>query len=112
MWNTFVHKTVADAVVGRFARGNAPPEFRFLLLPLGRIGKEVEGITGTHQASASQGQRDPTRVDGDPAAAPLFGDIGGGARTTGRIQNQITRIGGHEYATPDDTCRSLYNIYF
>jgi hypothetical protein len=40
----------------------------------------------------------------------LFGDEGGGARTAGRIENKVARVGDHEETTLDDFFRSLDNV--
>ncbi len=55
-------------------------------------------------------ERDAGSVDGDPAAAPLFGDVGGGAGAAGRIEDEITGIGGHEDAALDEL-RTVWTTY-
>ncbi|MEI6386826.1 MAG: hypothetical protein WCQ50_09330 [Spirochaetota bacterium] len=39
---------------------------------------------GSHEALAGDGEGDATRIDGDPAAAPLFGNVGGDEVVRGR----------------------------
>ena len=78
--------------VGRHLAG----EFRFLLDALGRVGQQVVGIFRSHQARASQGQGDAAGVAGDPAPAPLLGDIGGRAAAACRVEHQIAGVGGHQ----------------
>lgn len=55
-------------------RGNRPADSR---------------MKGVHDVGTGQGQRDARGVDGDPAAAPLLGDSGGGAGAAGGIENKI-----------------------
>ena len=48
----------------------------------------LEGVVieaGGHQPHLGQGDGDAGGVAGDPAAAPLLGDVGGGATPTGRV---------------------------
>src|SRR5207247_845821 len=71
---------------------------------------QVVGILGGHQARAGQRQGDAAGVAGDPAAAPLLGDVGGGAAAAGRVEHQVAGVGGHEEATLDDLRVGLNNI--
>ena len=77
-------------------------EFGFFLVSGIRVGEEVVGVAGAHDAGAGEGEGHPGGVDGDPAAAPLFGDVGGGARAAGGVQHQVAGVGGHEDAALDD----------
>ena len=57
-------------------------------------------------------QGDPGGVDRDPAAAPLFRDVGSCSGTAGRIEDKIAGVGGHEDASRDRGCRCLDYIDF
>ena len=50
-----------------------------------------------------QRQSHPARVDGDPAPAPLLGNVSGRAATTGRIQNHVAGIRSHQETTLHDS---------
>jgi hypothetical protein len=56
----------------------------------------VPGVAGGHQPRLGDVQRDTRRVGGDPAAAPLLGDVRGGAGTAGRVENEVAGVGGHQ----------------
>ena len=86
--------------VGRHLAG----QFRFLLAALGRVGQQVVGILGGHQPRAGQRQGDAAGVDGDPAPAPLLGDVGRRAAAAGRVEDEVAGVGGHEEAALDDLC--------
>ena len=73
-------------------------DFGLLQLTFARIGEQVDGIARAHDASAGERQSHARGVDGDPAAAPLLGDVGGGARAAGRIEHEVAGIGGHQDA--------------
>ena len=60
-------------------------DFGFLELAIAGIGQQVKWITRTHDAGTGQRQGDARGVNGDPAAAPLLGDGGGGAGTAGWV---------------------------
>jgi hypothetical protein len=47
------------------------------------------------QALTRERERHAAGIDGNPAASPLFGDIGGRAAPAGRINDKIARVGGH-----------------
>ena len=105
-----VDEAVADvAVGGRFGRSFAG-ECGFLPLPFGAVREEVEGVAGAHDAGAGQGEGDAGGVDGDPAPAPLLGDVGGGAGAAGGVEDEITGVGGHEEAALNHGLRSLDDI--
>ena len=61
---------------------------------------------------ARQRQGDAGGVGGDPAAAPLLRDEGGGAGTAGGVEDEVTRIGGHEHAALDDLRACLHHVDF
>ena len=85
-------------------------EFGFFLVSGIRVGEEVVGVAGAHDAGAGEGEGHPGGVDGDPAAAPLFGDVGGGARAAGGVQHQVAGVGGHEDAALDYNISSFNHI--
>ena len=60
--------------------------------PSRAVGQQVVGITGAHDAGAGKRQRNARRVDRDPAAAPLLGDIGGRAGPAGRIEHEVAGV--------------------
>ncbi len=91
-------------------RGHLAGQFGLLLDPFGRVGQQVVGKLRGHQARAGQGQGDAAGVDGDPAPAPLLGDVGGCAAAACRVEHQIAGVGGHEEATLDDLWVRLHNV--
>ena len=70
----------------------------------------VEG--GGHETLLGERGGDAGRVAGDPAAAPLFGDDGGGAGAAGRVEDEVAGIGGHENASLSDRGGRLDHINF
>ena len=93
--DALVDEAVADvAVGGRFGRGLAG-ELGFLALPFRAVREEVVGIAGAHDPGAGQREGDAGGVDGDPAPAPLLGDVGGGAGPAGGVEDEVAGIGGH-----------------
>ena len=87
-----------DRRVGRHALG----QFRFLGAAFAAVGEQIPGIARRHQPRASERQRDAAGVDRDPAAAPLLGDIGGGAGAAGGIEHKVAGVGGHQDAAFND----------
>ena len=111
-WGTrFVHEAVADVVVGGRVGGRLAGDVGFLQLPVAAVGEQVPRIARPHDAGAGERQGDAGGVDGDPAAAPLLGDVGGGAGATGRVEDEITGVGRHQDAALDDTSSCLYNVH-
>ena len=47
---------------------------------------------------------------GDPAPAPLLGDIGGGAAAAGGVEHQVAGVGGHQEAALDDSVIRLNDV--
>ena len=80
-----IDEALADVPLGGRIGGRFAGEFRFLGLAFGRIRQQVVRVTSAHDPGAGQGESDAGGVDGDPAPAPLFGDIGGGAGTAGGV---------------------------
>ena len=82
------------------------------LLPLSfrAVGEHVVGVSRPHDAGPGEGQCDAGGIDGDPAASPLFGDVGGGAGAAGGIEDEVAGVGGHEDAAFDDLGKRLYYV--
>ena len=112
MRHALVDEALADvATSGRF-RGRALRDLGFLALPLGAVGKQVPGIARTHDARPRQRERHAGGVDGDPAPAPLLGDVGGGARAAGWVQHEVAGVSGHQDTACSNFCIGLYDIDF
>src|SRR5258706_6119624 len=110
MRHALVDKSLAD-VVPRFVFGrHLAGKFRFLLEALLRVGQQVVGILGGHQAGTRQRQSDAAGVAGDPAPAPLLGNIGGSATAAGWIEHEVAWVGGHEEATLNHLYGCLHDI--
>ncbi|OIQ71873.1 hypothetical protein GALL_465070 [mine drainage metagenome] len=77
-------------------------DFSFLDLAFAGIGQQVEGITRTHDAGTGQRQRHAGGVNRDPAAAPLFGDVGAGAGAAGGVEHEVAGVSGHQHAAFND----------
>ena len=99
--HALVHETLADVAVGGHLRRVAAGQLGLLDLPVPAVRQDVVGVAGAHDAGAGQGQGDAGGVDGDPPPPPLLRHVGGGARTTGGVQHQVSRIGGHQDAALD-----------
>ena len=95
--HALVDEALADVAAG-LVQGSAFWPVRSASLPdaFGRVGQEVVGVAGGHEAGAGQGEGDAGGVDGDPAPAPLLGDVGGGAGAAGGVEDQVAGVGGHE----------------
>jgi hypothetical protein len=95
----------------RDRRGRHGPGKLGLLADAGlRVGEQVIRILRGHQARAGEREGDATCDDRDPAATPLFGDVGGRSRAARRIQHQVAGVGGHQEAALEDLVRGLDNI--
>ena len=55
-----------------------------------------------HQALFGDVQGDARRVNRDPAAAPLLGDVGGRAAAAGGIEDEIAGVGRHQQTALND----------
>ena len=98
MRHPLVDEAMADAVADRLGRGRGAGDLGLLELTLAGVGEQVIGIAGAHDAGPGQGECDAGGVDGDPAPAPLLGDIGGGAGAAGGVEDEVAGVGGHEDA--------------
>ena len=87
-----------------------PVSAGFLDLAVAAVGEQVVGVACAHDAGAGQRQGYAGGVDGDPAAAPLLGDVGGGAGAAGGVEDEVAGIGGHQDASFYDRLASLYYI--
>ena len=109
--DALVHEPLADVVVGGCFRGDLTGERGFLDLADAAVGEQVVRVTGAHDAGAGQSEGHAGSVDGDPAAAPLLGNVGGGSRAAGGVEDEVAGISGHENASLDNYARcSLYYI--
>ncbi len=96
--HALIDESLADVAAHR-RRGRDPAgQFALFDLALAAVGEEVIGIAGAHDPGARQGEGDARGVDGDPAPAPLLGDIGGGAGAAGGVEDEVAGVGGHEEA--------------
>ena len=102
MGHALVHEPVADVVVGGRVGGRLAGDLGFFQLPVTAVGEQVPGIARPHDAGAGKRQGDAGGVDGDPAAAPLLGDVGGGAGAAGGVEDEVAGVGGHEDAAFDE----------
>ena len=101
MGHALVDEALADvAVTGGFG-GGFTLDLSLFELAGAAVGEQVVGIAGAHDAGAGQGEGDAGGVDGDPAAAPLFGDVCGGAGATGGVEHEVAGVGVHEDAALD-----------
>jgi hypothetical protein len=107
--NPLVHKALADIGLAIFNRGTARAECRLdrIVIYLRRdlrvlLGEVVVGKSRGHEAGAGEGEGDARGVGGDPAAAPLLGDVGRRPRTASGVEDEVAGVGGHEEATLDD----------
>ena len=48
-----------------------------------------------HQTLFGEGEGDAGGIAGDPASAPLLGDVSGGAAAACRVEDEVARVGGH-----------------
>ena len=112
MRHALVDEALAEAAVHRLGAGRGAGDFGLLELAFAGIGQQVVGIAGAHEPGTGQGQGHAGGVDGDPAPAPLFGDVGGGAGATGGVEDEVAGVGGHEDAALDYFCRCLNDVYF
>ena len=102
--DSLVDESLTDATVGGLVGRDPARDLGFLLLAFAAVGEEVVGVAGAHDAGAGQRESDAGGVDGDPPAAPLLGDEGGGAGTAGGVEDEVAWVGGHEDAALDDRC--------
>ena len=108
--HALVHESVADVVVGGRVGRRLAGDLGFLQLPVAAVGKQVPGIARPHDAGAGERQGDAGGVDGDPASAPLLGDVGGGAGAAGGIEDEVAGVGDHEDAALNNPRNCLYDI--
>ena len=90
MRDGLVHKAACDAFFG--------------------VGEIVVVEDGGHEPLFGEGYRNAGGVAGDPAPAPLLGDISGGSGTAGGVEDEVAGVGGHEEAAFDDLLCCLDNI--
>ena len=100
--HALVDEALADVAASRRFGGRPLRDLGLLALSLGAVGEQIPGIARAHDARPRQRERHAGGVDGDPAPAPLLGDVSRGAGAAGRVQHQIAGIGGHEDAALND----------
>ena len=98
-----VHEPLPDVVVGGRVGGCPASDLGFFELSVAAVGEQVVGIARAHDAGAGERQSHAGSVNGDPAAAPLLGDVGSGAGAAGWVEDEVAGVGGHEDATLDDS---------
>ena len=60
-------------------------------LPVAAVGEQIVRVACAHDTSAGQRQGDAGSVDGDPATAPLLGNVGCGTRATSGVEYEDRR---------------------
>src|SRR5690606_33194859 len=55
VWHTLIDEALPDVPPGGLLGGHSAAEFRFLDLPLPRIGEEVVGVPGAHNPRSGKG---------------------------------------------------------
>ena len=103
MGHALVDEALADIAARGDFGGRALGDLRLFPLALGAVGEQIPGIARTHDARPRQGERHAGRIDGDPAPAPLLGDVSRGAGAAGRVQHEVAGVGRHQDATLDNT---------
>jgi hypothetical protein len=83
--DALIDEALADAAEGQRGGWRGAGDFAFFALAFGAVGEVVERIASAHDAGSGECEDDAGGVDGDPAASPLFGDVGGGAGAAGGI---------------------------
>ena len=79
MRHALVDEAEADVAMRRVGLRWRARDLGLFALAFGAVGEQIIGIARAHQPRARKGDGDAARVDGDPAPAPLLGDIGGRA---------------------------------
>ena len=82
------------------------------LQPLMRIAQGMIIEAGGHQPLLGQCDGDARGVAGDPPAPPFFGHECSGARSTGRVEYEVARIGGHQETALNHCGRRLDDVHF
>ena len=80
--------------------------------PFVRIAQGEVVKAGGHQPLFGQRNGDARGVAGNPAAAPFFGDVGGGSAAAGGVEYQVAGVGGHQNAAFDNAGIGLHDINF
>jgi hypothetical protein len=94
--DALVDEALTDAPVDRLSRLGRPTDLSLLGLALARVGEEVVGIPRPHDSGTGERERHPRGVDRDPTTPPLLRDSSCRAGAAGRIEDEVTRISGHE----------------
>ncbi len=99
MRHTLVHETLPDIAVGRRVGGRLARNLGFFELTLATVEEQIIGVACAHDAGAGKRQRNAGGINGDPAAAPLLGDVSGCAGTTGGVEDEVSGVSRHEDTT-------------
>ncbi len=108
--DALIDEALTEIAVHRHGGGNGASDLGFFELAVAAIGEQVIRIACAHETRASESECDAGSIDGDPAAAPLFGDVGGCAGAAGGIEYEVAGVGGHEDATLDNRPARLHDI--
>ena len=108
--HALVDEALPDVAVGWRLRRGPALHLRLLRLPLAAVGEEIVRVAGAHDPGAGQRQGHAGGVDGNPAAAPLLGDVGGGAGAAGGVEDEVAWVGCHENTTLDNLGCRLNNV--
>ena len=74
------------------------------------MGQLVVVVERGHQTLLGQGERHPRGVAGDPAAAPLLGDVGCCAAAASGVEYEVAWVGGHQNAALNNLRIGLHNV--
>src|SRR5690554_6204741 len=101
MRHPLIDETLADIATSWRLQGLGLRDLSLFKLPVTAVSKKIIRITCTHKPGTSQSKGDTRSVDCDPPAAPLLGNVSSCSGTTGWIEDEISGICSHEYATFD-----------
>ena len=107
---SFVDEALANIAAHRRICRTAQRKFGLLGTSLPAICKQIPWVARCHHPSTCERKRDAAGVDCDPSPAPLFSNIGCCARSTGRVQHQITWVRRHEDAARHYLVLRLHHI--
>jgi hypothetical protein len=73
-------------------------------------GEFKEGECRSEKTLAGERKWDARDISGDPATAPLLGDVGRGSRAAGWVEYEVAGVRGHEHAAFDNLRGGLYHV--
>ena len=85
--DALIDEALAEVAARGVGGGRGAGDLAFFALAFGAIGEEEVRIACAHDAGASESECHAGGVDGDPAAAPLLCDVGGGAGAAGGVED-------------------------